>query len=138
MSPLTCHFSYIACHLSPVTNMNSHNHRPSPANFPTLHSKVVIYIKIGLNLRSSSWRKYSKKLQLLFLNRPGMGAFQRILRKIDINCLNTMLLIREAVTKEKVQPSPKCFGLHILRSSIFGQNSKGKVGGGWFRILPKD
>ena len=36
-----CHVSCVKCCVSPVTNANSQRHRPSLANSPTMHSRLV-------------------------------------------------------------------------------------------------
>ena len=41
MSCVTCHASHFTCHLHPITNVNSHSHRPSPADYPIINSRLV-------------------------------------------------------------------------------------------------
>ena len=36
---VTCHITHVTCHLPPLTNANSH--RPSPADSPIIHSRLV-------------------------------------------------------------------------------------------------
>ena len=44
---ITGHMSCVTCHWSPVTNTNSHRHRPSPMlSSPLIHSRLFIKTKI--------------------------------------------------------------------------------------------
>ena len=55
MSHVTCHLPSVTCHLPPVTNANSH--RPSPADSPIIHSRLVPHAKKPLIIMDKKCHK---------------------------------------------------------------------------------
>ena len=57
MSCVMDYMSGVGCHMSPVTNANSHRYRPSPANSPTMHG--------GLLWKEAKTQKYVKMQKII-------------------------------------------------------------------------
>ena len=63
------YMSGVGCHMSPVTNANSYGYRPSPANSPTMHGRLLWkeaktqkYVKMQKFIETEKQNKNLKKV----------------------------------------------------------------------------
>ena len=127
------YMSGVGCHMSPVTNAtatNSHRYRPSPANSPTMHGRLLWkdpktkkYVKMH-NIIEKKTKKTSRGMPLLVIHfwqevssPPGSG-FPNMDRQTDIQQVRDIVSFH-VVLLQATQVSTRLFTVGAGKKAFF-------------------